>query len=185
MLDPAIAILLALSFTALFAGGAIGKLRDLGRFVEAFGSYELLAPSVRPLIARLLPFAELAVALALLSTALRGFAAIAGGALLIAYALAITINLRRGRHDLACGCGGPRDRQLIAAWMVWRNAVLAAVLVLVALPQGTRSLQTADFITIGGGVITAAALYMGFDQLLGHVAPRTATLRQPTAGVTR
>jgi Methylamine utilisation protein MauE len=179
MLDPAIGRLLVLCCATLFAGAAAHKLRDTGRFATAFESYGLLPAAVRPAAARMLPFGELAIAAGLMYAATRGGAAMAGGALLLIYASAIAVNLRRGRPDLVCGCGGPDDRRLIAAWMVWRNVALAGVLALLALPWRARPLLPADFLTIGGGVATAVLLYMSLDRLLGEVAPRAAALRAP------
>jgi hypothetical protein len=179
MLDPAIGTLLVLCCATLFGGAAINKLRDTARFVAAFESYELLPTAIRPLAARLLPFGELVIAAALLYARTRAAAAIAAASLLLVYALAIAVNLRRGRRNLDCGCGGPTDRRLIAAWMVWRNVALAGVLTLQALPWRARPLLPADFLTIGGGVATAVLLYIGLERLLGEVAPRAAAMRAP------
>ena len=55
-------------------------------------------------------------------------------ALLLTYAIAIAINLARGRRDLDCGCAGPNERRPIAAWMVWRNVGIAILLAAVLLP---------------------------------------------------
>jgi hypothetical protein len=97
--------------------------------------------------------------------------------LLLVYASAIAINLGRGRRDLTCGCGGPNDKRPIAAWMVWRNVLLAGLLAVTLLPRGARAMSAADALTIGGGTAAAALLYMSLDSLLGRVAPRSAAWR--------
>jgi hypothetical protein len=165
MIDPAIGALLAGALALLFFSAALYKLRDLGYFAEILAAYELLPAGVAP-AARLLPLFELAVGAGLLSGGLRPTAAAAGAVLLLLYAAAIAINLRRGRNDLSCGCGGTYQRRPIAAWMVYRNLALAAALLALRVPWLPRPLSAADALTIGAGIATAALLYMGLDRLL-------------------
>lgn len=172
MIDPAIGTLLAGAFAVLFASAALQKARGFRHFAEVFRAYRLLPASLP--VAAAVPVLELAVAAGLLLPATRTAAAVTGAALLLLYALAIGVNLRRGRRELSCGCGGPEDRRPIAAWMIVRNGLLAVALGSVALPWSARALQAADFLTVAGGMAVAALLYMSSDRLLGQVAPRTA-----------
>ena len=176
MIDPAVGALTAGAFALLFASAAFHKLRSLGRFAEVFRAYRLL-PQGATGLAWLVPVLELTVAAGLLVRASRGGACAAGAALLLAYAAAIAVNLQRGRRDLECGCGGADERRPIAAWMVWRNLLLASVLGMLMLPWGIRPLGAVDALTIGAGTVVAALLYMSFEVLLDRVAPRTALLR--------
>ena len=185
MLDPAIGTLLVLCLATLFASAAVHKLRDPGRFAAVFDSYQLLPLPVRSVAAMLVPLAESAVAAGVLLGPVRIAAAVVGSVLLITYALAIAINLLRGRRDLACGCGGPADRRVIAAWMVWRNLALAGALMVLAPRWRERALVPADFITISGGLATAVLLYTSVGRLLGEVAPWAAALRAPAARAPR
>lgn len=178
MIDPAIGALLAGAFALLFASAALQKLRDLRAFAEAFRAYQILPDAAAPL-AWLVPTLELTIALGLLVAASRPGASAAGAALLLAYACAIGVNLRRGRRDLACGCGGPEERRPIAAWMVGRNVLLAALLGVVALPWLARPMQPSDALTIGVGTAVTALLYASLDRLLGRIAPQAALLRRP------
>ena len=171
MIAPAVGALLAGAFALLFASAAFHKLLDLGRFTAAFRAYELVPPALSGL-ALLVPLIELAITAALLATRSRPFGAVAGAALLLTYAVAIGVNLRRGRRDLDCGCGGPRERRPIGPWMVWRNLALAALLAALLLPWAPRPLGAADAVTIGAGTAVAALLYMCVDVLSGRVAPR-------------
>src|ERR1700730_1596922 len=118
-IDPAIAALIIACTALLFAAAAIHKLRDLRRFEEIFAAYGLLPFASGMRLSRAVPLLEAVVAGGLLLDGSRLAAASAGIVLLLAYAGAITVNLLRGRRDLACGCGGPDDRRPIAAWMVW------------------------------------------------------------------
>ena len=97
--------------------------------------------------------------------------------LLSAYAAAIAVNLGRGRRDLACGCGGPDERRPIAAWMVWRNILIALAAGAAAFaPWSDRPLTLTDGVTVVCGVLTLALIYLCADQLLG-TAQRSAQLK--------
>jgi hypothetical protein len=161
----------------LFAAAAVHKLRDLRRFQEIFTAYGLVSRPGWRLPSRLVPLLEAAVAAGLLPAATRAVAACVGIGLLLAYAAAIALNLARGRRDLACGCGGPDDRRPIAAWMVWRNVLLAALLVLPVLPWSPRLLVATDGVTIGFGTATCVLVYLCLDRLLGRTGPLSAALR--------
>ena len=126
MIDPAIGTLLSGAFALLFASAAFHKARHFAHFAAVFRAYRLVPPALP--LAALVPMLELSVAAGLLLPVARPAAAVTGAALLLLYATAIGVNLRRGRHDLSCGCGGPDERRPIAAWMVVRNLLLAALL---------------------------------------------------------
>jgi len=174
MIDPAVGTLLAAAFALLFASAALHKLLDLEHFAEVVRAYAVVPPVLSRLW-WLVPLAELGVAAGLLASP--AHAAVAGTLLLVAYGGVIAINLHRGRHDLSCGCGGANERRPIAAWMVWRNMVLAAALSVLRLPWAPRPLGAVDLLTIMAGTLVAALLYMSADMLLARVAPRTALLR--------
>jgi hypothetical protein len=176
-IDPAIAVLIVACMALLFASAAVHKLRDLRRFDEIFAAYGLLTWAARLRLARAVPLFEGLVAAGLLFDAARAMAACVGIVLLLAYAGAITVNLLRGRRDLACGCGGPDDRRPIAAWMVWRNTLCALLLLPVMLPWSPRPLGLTDLVTIGFGTATGALVYLCLDGLLGRTGRLSAELR--------
>jgi uncharacterized membrane protein YphA (DoxX/SURF4 family) len=179
MLDPAIAMLIVACSALLFATAAIHKLRDLRRFDEIFSAYGLVPGRVRLRLSRAVPLLEVLVAAGLLLDVSRKLAASSAIALLVAYAIAIVINLARGRRDLACGCGGPDDRRPIAPWMVWRNILTASLLALVLLPWGSRPWVLTDLVTVVFGTITCALVYLCIERLLDYSARVTAGLRAP------
>ncbi|HXY97418.1 MAG TPA: MauE/DoxX family redox-associated membrane protein, partial [Steroidobacteraceae bacterium] len=176
--DPAVGVLLLACLALLFASAALHKLRDLPAFTEVLRAYRVL-PAAAVRLAPLVPLAELLVAAGLTVSATRSGAGLGGAALLTAYAAAIAVNLRRGRRDLACGCGGPDDARPIAPWMVARNLMLALLLAITLVPWKTRPLSPVDALTVGGGVVIATLLYVSLDQLLGRAAAWTAALRGP------
>lgn len=176
--DPAVAALIVTCLALLFAAAALHKLRDLRSFAQVFTAYEILPAIVRLRLTGLVPVLEAAVAAGVLLEATRGPASVAAILLLLTYAAAIGINLRRGRRDLACGCGGPDERRPIAPWMIGRNLVLAGFAGLILLPPGGRALEPTDAITIGFGALTCALVYLCLDRLLGRNWPRHADLRR-------
>ena len=176
-IDPAIAALIVACTALLFAGAAIHKFRDLRRFDEIFAAYGLLPLAARLRLSRAVPLLEVLVAVGLLLDVTRTTAAYVGIVLLLAYAAAITVNLLRGRRELACGCGGPDDRRPIAPRMVWRNILVAAMLSSVMLPWGPRPLGLTDMVTIGFGTAASALVYLCLDRLLGRTGRLSAELR--------
>ena len=181
VLDPAIGTLMLASVALLFLSAAAHKLRNLERFDEIFSAYGLMpaalvAVNSRPRLSLLVPVLEIMVAAGLAVNAYRPYAAALGIALLLAYAAAIGVNLARGHRDLACGCGGPDERRPIAAWMVWRNLIVALAAASAFVPWADRVLGQWDAITIAFGLMTVALIYLCTDQLLG-TARRSAELR--------
>jgi hypothetical protein len=168
MLDPAIGGLMVGCFALLFVTAAAHKLRDLPQFAQVFAAYGIAPVINRWQLSWLVPVVEIAVALGMLLPPARGAAVAAGAALLIGYAIAIGINLRAGRTAIACGCGGADQRRPIAAWMVWRNLLLALVLSLALLPWSARTLAWTDAATIGFGLTCIALLYWCAERLLGE-----------------
>src|SRR5262249_4190620 len=151
-IDPAVGTLLAAAFALLFASAALHKLLDLERNAEVIAAYAVV-PSVLSRLAGLVPLIELAIGIGLLRGARPAGVALAAALALVAYAAAIATNLRRGRLDLSCGCGGANDRRPIAAWMVWRNLALAMLVAVLLLPSASRRLDVTDALTILGGVL--------------------------------
>jgi hypothetical protein len=177
MIDPALGSLLLVALALLFGTAAFHKFRDLGRFSLVLAAYRVMPDAAARRLAWSFPCTELAVALALPWPPARRSAALAAAALLLVYAAGMSLNLARHRHDLDCGCTAAGRRRPIAAWMVWRNLILALASVAAALPWAPRPLTGADFLTVAGGAAAALALYAAVDRLLGEVAPRAALLR--------
>ena len=166
-LDPAAALALAACFALLFLTSGVHKLRDQPRFRGALEAYELLPDATLGAIARLLPLGEIACAMALLVPRTRAAAALCAAGLLTAYAVAMGINLVRGRRDLDCGCMGFGRGQTISAALLWRNGLLVlGLLALGLLGSGTRPLVAVDALTIVGATVAAALLYASADGLL-------------------
>ena len=172
MIDPVCALLIVSCGMLLFAGAAVHKLRAIGEFSQTLAQYQLLPDGLIRIAGPVFGLMELAICLGLPWPALRPVAAPAGAVLLLLYSVAITINLVRGRRDLDCGCGGFGRRTPIGPWMVVRNLSMACILCLLKFPEASRSLESADAVTIVGGVMAASFLYLSCDVLFGQVTTR-------------
>lgn len=176
MIDPAIVLLLSACAAALFASAALHKFIALRAFQAALLAYDILPVRAVAIAGCIVPLGELLIASVLCSSALRSQALLAAAFMLVGYGLAISVNLRRGRRFIDCGCVGFAERRSIAPWMVARNLLFALVLVGCAvIPWSARNLRGTDAVTIIGGLVSIACLYLAAEELLGRV-PRAAGL---------
>lgn len=124
-----LALRLATAVVFLLAG--LAKLANLDAFTRAVANYRLLpVRAVRP-VARDLPAAEVAAGALLAAGVATRLVALALAAMLLAFAVAVAVNLRRGCR-IDCGCfTGPGPREITWA-TVARNLVMSAGAVLLA-----------------------------------------------------
>ena len=177
MLDPAFGYLIIGGIALLLASAGVHKLRRLATFTEIFAAYRVVPDALARRLAWFIPWVELGVAAGLLWEPSRRVAIASAVAVLIAYAGGLSLNLLRGRRDLDCGCGPARSRRTIAAWMVWRNLFLAAVLGTAALRWSPRPFSSTDLLTVGAGLIAGVVLYAAVDRMFGDVVPKALHLR--------
>ncbi len=173
VLDPTFGYMICIGIALLFATAAWHKLRSLEAFTEVFAAYRVLPEGRARRVAWLIPGLELAIAAALPWEMTRRWALVVAMGLLVAYAVALGLNLARGRRELDCGCGTIGSRRSIAGWMVWRNLALALIAAIAALPWVSRPLNGFDMLTIVCGLAAIAALYVAVDQLLGEISPKS------------
>lgn len=151
--------MIALSLAALFAASTVHKLLALQEWPGVVRNYRLVPDAVAGVVAGTVLCAEALTAGALFWTPAARVGGYAAAALLVTYAAAIWINLRRGRTSIDCGCFGSRLRQGIAAWMVGRNLLLAMLALTLLLPVRGRSLSVAELVVTVTCVVTLAFLY--------------------------
>jgi uncharacterized membrane protein YphA (DoxX/SURF4 family) len=131
-----IRIMLAL----IFVTAAVGKFRHLLAFKGVLDNYRLL-PHWALVPAQLsLPAGEIAIAAGILLFPTT--AAPMGAALLLVFAAAMAVNLRRGRLEIDCGCHQSALRQRLSWTLVWRNGVLALLALMASLPQQRANLNS-------------------------------------------
>lgn len=156
-MDPLLPLVLSLALALLFYMAARHKLKDNRRFQAQLAAYRILPAGLLPVAARALPLLEMGVFVMLLIPFTRAFAGLLAAGLLVMYALAMAINIKRGRSDIDCGCGD--EPQALSAWLLLRNAVLAAGALLLLIPVAERGLYLMDMVFI---VLLTAALSMAY-----------------------
>jgi len=168
MIDPVLVLSIRLGLAALLFAAAWHKLREFEHFAATVAGYRLLPAALAGPVAVLLVCIECALAICLLLAFSPAVGA--GVALLLSlYALAITVNLLRGRADIDCGCTGPAAGRSGLSWgLVGRNACLVIVALLAALPVTGRSLSVLDVATVAATVVCAGFIYLALDLSLRH-----------------
>lgn len=157
-----------LVLAVVFAAAGTGKLADRSgaqRMLGDFGFPDVLGR----LLARVLPVAELAVAVALIPGSTDRVGAAGALALLVAFSLAVALNLARGRTP-DCHCFGQVHSRPIGAGTLARNAVLAGASILVLVgPDGTVGGWWSDLARADRWVAVSAAALVGVVALQGWV----------------
>jgi hypothetical protein len=106
---------------------AIAKLRAPRLFAEALSGYLIAPAKAVPALAVLIPSAELLLGLGLLFSASIVSAATGSIFMFILFAVAVAINILKGREDVPCGCLGAGSTRL--GWgLVIRNLIFAGAL---------------------------------------------------------
>ncbi len=173
MIDPLLAAAIAFGFAILFIAAAWHKLSALGRFAAVLRDYRLLPEVLIRPIALLMPMIELTLALGWISGLSTRVTGIASAVLLATYALAMTVNLVRGRIYIDCGCGfgaSAGEEQALSFSLVARNILLIGLALLPLIPTTGRDLNVTDIAVVLASVLTAILLYAGSGQLIRNRA---------------
>lgn len=163
--DPSIALAGRLLGTLVFAKAVGGKIQHRQELAGVVANYRLLPARLAAPAAWMVVGLECLTALSLAS----GVRLAAGAALAIAllggFALAMAVNLARGRREIDCGCFQSGLRQPLSAALVARNLLLAAFLtpLLARAPNDATALQWID--GLGAG-LAAYTLYQVLGELL-------------------
>ncbi|MEP6388987.1 MAG: MauE/DoxX family redox-associated membrane protein [Halioglobus sp.] len=158
-MDPVFTHIVALGLSILFLAAGLQKLRLRDSFEQVLSGYQLLPAATLALASRVIPLVELALAAGLAYPDTRAVAAIGAALLLCLYATSIWINLKRGNIGLDCGCQLGESKQTISYALVYRNALLASVALLLIAPQSTREVALYDYGATGFGIAIACLLY--------------------------
>lgn len=173
-MDPVVELTVRAALALLLLVAAAHKLRDPGTFRATLAEYRLLPDAVVPAAAGMVIGVELAIAAALLVLPAPGLVATA--LLLATYAVAIGVNLARGRRHIDCGCGGPAARQPISGRLVARNLLLATAALAGLAPVDARPLVWVDALTVVAATAALATLYATLDRMHAD-APALARVR--------
>lgn len=168
--DPLVVWLLRAALALLFASTARQKLADRDGFRGVLAAYRVLPAALVGPAALAVAVGEGALAVAWLAPGGTTAATLATVALLGLYAAAIAVNLRRGRTEIDCGCGGPGVRQPIGWWLVVRNLVLAALALATLVPPAPRALHWIDWLTLAAGLAVLACAWTAAHGLAAAAA---------------
>lgn len=168
-MDPVVDLTLRAALALLLGAAAAHKLGDLPRFRATLSEYRLLPAAAVGLGSVVVPGLELALGSALLLRGARAVGLAGSAALLSGYALAIAINLVRGRAELDCGCLAGRGRRTISWWLVARNGALVLAALGALAPVAARPLGWIDALTVAGALGTATLAWMATDGLLANL----------------
>lgn len=114
----------------IFATAGLGKLRQGPAFEGVVANFRVLPAPVTKPFAWSLPWMELALAAGLWVPGPTGLIAqVLAAVLLLAFGVAMAINIRRGRVEIDCGCFQTAGRQPLGWSLVGRNLMLAIALV--------------------------------------------------------
>lgn len=165
MLDPVLHLGAVALLVLIFGTAAASKLPTLLEFEGVVGNYRLLPDRVVPVAARLAVALEGLTVLLLLVPATRGWGAAAALGLLVVFAAAMAINIRRGRVEIDCGCFRATHRQRLSWWLVGRNACLALAAAALWLPP-SRATITFDYVQAGMGGLVLYLVYLGGSHIV-------------------
>jgi hypothetical protein len=174
MIDPLIAATVSIGLGLMFLFAAWHKLADRPQFRVTLLEYQLLPEALVAPAALVVPLVETVLG----SSWLIGYlphelTALASAGLLTGYALAIAINLYRGRVYFDCGCGFGRrhdKEQYLSGGLIVRNAVLIILSLTTLLPTAARTLGIGDYLTLGAALLACLLLFGAANQLLANRA---------------
>ncbi len=155
-----------LAVAAILLESAQHAFADRHAFAAVIGAYRILPLSWSNAAAMVLPVLQIAVAGGLMSPRTTLAAACLGLSLLLAFTFAMAVNLRRGRSDIDCGCGG--DSQRISLPLVIRNLVLMAGLAGTLAAPVHAHFSAAVTVGVAGFGVFLTGLYFAANQLLSN-----------------
>jgi len=149
----------------LFLRAMFHKLADVERFSGFLLNYQLLPQTWVQQAVHLIIGLEGLIILMLMMPALNRAGAFLASSLLLIYALAMLLNLLRGRVQISCGCGGPAMH--LSYGLVLRNGLM----VMMAVPSILRPNPQLALLDAGVAVMCGAILcllYSVAEQLMAN-----------------
>jgi uncharacterized membrane protein YphA (DoxX/SURF4 family) len=133
-----------LSFLRVILGlvllsASVTKLGDFSKFTEIVSAYELLPRRAVTITSYLILLTECSVGICLLMGVRLPWAASTATGIFLLFTGAVTINILRGRKEIACGCFGASSEEHLTWLIVLRNVVLAGCAAFLAITQLGKS----------------------------------------------
>lgn len=164
----------------VFVEAGLAKLRHRDLVPGVIANYRLVPETLVAPVAALLPLVELGLGLGLIASVLTGgtlhLLALPAAALLLVFAWAMAVNIRRGRRAIDCGCGRSQLRQPLSWGLVARNGVLATLVAIHAIPG-----EAGSALDIALALVAGTALYgiiLLFNALAALAASPLASARR-------
>lgn len=136
---------------ATFCLASVPKILARSQFARAVANYRLLPSRVVVAVAAVIPLVELVCATALFAGFETGIAALVIAIALVIFAVAVSVNLLRGRV-IACGCAGGVAPKRITWHHVVSNLVLCGAAVFVVLAPDTAETISAPWTATASSV---------------------------------
>ncbi len=167
--DPIVPVFASLFVALILAVAAVPKIRNSDEFQGVVENYRLLPSFMVAPFAKLLPWLELGSAIALLVPPAREVAAWVAAGLFMMFAMALAINVGRGRTHIDCGCvRRPTSASRIGMFHVMRALALAAVSLFAANVSIDLSSLTIGSVLMGvAGAVMFAMIYIAADVVVG------------------
>ncbi len=174
MLDPLIVKAISIGLGLMFLLASYHKLSNRVEFRVTLLEYQLLPEGLVSPVSLIIPIVELLLGVSwLLSWYGQSMTALGSAALLGIYAVAISINLYRGRVHFDCGCsfgGKDENEQYLSGGLVIRNVILMILALTTLIPALTRSLGFGDYATLAAVLLAASLLFAATNQLISNRA---------------
>ena len=128
-MDSSVGLLIRFALGTMFLYAGASKLSDLGEFADAIKHYRIIPRAAAGAVARIISVIEVVLGSVLILGLGIGYASLVGSILLVIFALAMAVNLIRGRQ-IPCGC--KRESEPIQIKHIIRNGVAVAALAYLA-----------------------------------------------------
>jgi uncharacterized membrane protein YphA (DoxX/SURF4 family) len=145
----------------IFLTAAYGKLRHGAAFQGVIANYRLLPEALVAPVAYLLPPVEALLGTGLLLGLGSPWPEAAAASLLVLFAVAMGINIGRGRRHIDCGCFQSALKQSLSWKLVVRNIVLSLLLGVAALARGLPG----DLFMLVNGFLAGGVLFIILQSL--------------------
>lgn len=174
LIDPLITKAISIGLGLMFIIAAYHKLAEAAQFRVTLLEYQVMPETLVAPASRVIPIVELLLGGAwLIGYYSQGMTAIASALLLGVYALAIGINIARGRVHFDCGCGfggQSENEQYLSGGLILRNLLLIAAALVTLAPAGTREFGMGDYLTLVAVILAGSLLFAAANQLLANRA---------------
>jgi hypothetical protein len=180
---PDIGIAIRVMTAMIFISAAAGKMRHWLAFQGVVANYRLLPDFLIRPVAYALPPLEVAIGSSLLTTWaspwLSPWAELAAASMLSVFAIAMGVNLLRGRPHIDCGCFQSTLKQTLRWPLVARNGVMVLLLLGIAVTRDQTG--GADSWSVLNGLLGAVGLFMVWQCLntLWSIVPSFRLSRAP------